>query len=42
MPIKYLGSKRKLIDPIMSVVRASGAKTALDAFTGTTRVAQAM
>lgn len=42
MPIKYLGSKRKLIDPIMSVVRSSGAKVALDAFTGTTRVAQAM
>ena len=42
MPIKYLGSKRKLIDPIMAVVRASGASSALDAFTGTTRVAQAM
>ena len=42
MPIKYLGSKRKLIGPIMSVVRASGASSALDAFTGTTRVAQAM
>lgn len=42
MPIKYLGSKRKLIGPIMSVVRATGARTALDAFTGTTRVAQAM
>lgn len=42
MPIKYLGSKRKLIDPIMSVVRSSRAKVALDAFTGTTRVAQAM
>lgn len=42
MPIKYLGSKRRLIGPIMSVVRASGASTAMDAFTGTTRVAQAM
>ena len=42
MPIKYLGSKRKLISSIMSVVTDTGARTALDAFTGTTRVAQAM
>lgn len=42
MPIKYLGSKRKLISPLMQVVAAAEAGTALDAFTGTTRVAQAM
>jgi adenine-specific DNA-methyltransferase len=42
MPIKYIGSKRRLVGDIMRVVRASGATTALDGFTGTTRVAQAM
>lgn len=42
MPIKYLGSKRKLIEPIETIAKASGATTALDAFTGTTRVAQAL
>jgi adenine-specific DNA-methyltransferase len=39
--IKYLGSKRTLIPALTELGRASGAKTALDLFTGTTRVAQA-
>jgi len=39
--IKYLGSKRRLVPVLAQVCRASGARTALDLFTGTTRVAQA-
>lgn len=39
--IKYLGSKRRLIPELTSLFEASGARTALDLFTGTTRVAQA-
>lgn len=39
--IKYLGSKRTLIPVLSKLGEASGAKTALDLFTGTTRVAQA-
>jgi adenine-specific DNA-methyltransferase len=39
--IKYLGSKRTLIPALSQLGQASGAKTALDLFTGTTRVAQA-
>ena len=39
--IKYLGSKRTLIPVLSQLAEASGAKTALDLFTGTTRVAQA-
>ena len=39
--IKYLGSKRTLIPVLTQLGKASGAKTALDLFTGTTRVAQA-
>ena len=39
--IKYLGSKRTLIPVLAQLGAASGAKTALDLFTGTTRVAQA-
>jgi adenine-specific DNA-methyltransferase len=39
--IKYLGSKRTLIPALTQLGAASGAKTALDLFTGTTRVAQA-
>ena len=39
--IKYLGSKRTLIPTLSRLGQASGAKTALDLFTGTTRVAQA-
>ena len=39
--IKYLGSKRRLV-PVLSQIAAScNAQTALDLFTGTTRVAQA-
>ena len=39
--IKYLGSKRTLIPVLAQLGAAAGAKTALDLFTGTTRVAQA-
>ncbi len=39
--IKYLGSKRTLVPLLSSLAAASGAQTALDLFTGTTRVAQA-
>jgi adenine-specific DNA-methyltransferase len=39
--IKYLGSKRRLVPALTEIARASGARTALDLFTGTTRVAQA-
>jgi adenine-specific DNA-methyltransferase len=38
--IKYLGSKKRLIPVLGDMFTASGAKTALDMFTGTTRVAQ--
>jgi adenine-specific DNA-methyltransferase len=40
--IKYLGSKRVLVPVLGDLVTASGARTALDLFTGTTRVAQEM
>lgn len=40
MPIKYLGSKRRLVPVIGRIARAVDARTALDLFTGTTRVAQ--
>ena len=39
--IKYLGSKRTLVPQLTALAEASGARTALDLFTGTTRVAQA-
>jgi adenine-specific DNA-methyltransferase len=39
--IKYLGSKRRLVPVLAQVCAASGARTAVDLFTGTTRVAQA-
>lgn len=39
--IKYLGSKRRLVPALTVLAQASGARTALDLFTGTTRVAQA-
>ncbi len=39
--IKYLGSKRRLVPVLSGICAASGARTALDLFTGTTRVAQA-
>lgn len=38
--IKYLGSKRRLVPVLGELFSRSGAKTALDLFTGTTRVAQ--
>ncbi len=38
--IKYLGSKRRLVPVLGDLITASGASTALDLFTGTTRVAQ--
>lgn len=39
--IKYLGSKRTLVPILSRLAAASKAKTALDLFTGTTRVARA-
>jgi adenine-specific DNA-methyltransferase len=39
--IKYLGSKRRLVPALTTLARASGARTGLDLFCGTTRVAQA-
>jgi len=38
--IKYLGSKRRLVQTIASLAAGCGAVTAADLFTGTTRVAQ--
>jgi adenine-specific DNA-methyltransferase len=38
--IKYLGSKRRLVPVLGDILSSSGACTALDLFTGTTRVAQ--
>lgn len=40
--IKYLGSKRALLPAIMSVVECLAPHSALDLFTGTTRVGQAL
>ncbi len=41
--IKYLGSKRLLVPHLVSIISAlPGARTALDLFTGTTRVAQGL
>ncbi|MFZ9775153.1 MAG: DNA adenine methylase, partial [Candidatus Nanopelagicaceae bacterium] len=37
--IKYLGSKKRLLPVLGEIFSRSGAKTALDLFTGTTRVA---
>jgi adenine-specific DNA-methyltransferase len=39
--IKYLGSKRRLVPVLSDLCERSGARRALDLFTGTTRVAQA-
>ena len=39
--IKYLGSKRRLVPVLRDLLVRSGAGTALDLFTGTTRVARA-
>ena len=38
--IKYLGSKRTLVGVLGAIAKAAEAKTAVDLFTGTTRVAQ--
>ncbi|WP_122820753.1 DNA adenine methylase [Varibaculum vaginae] len=38
--IKYLGSKRNLVPALGTIATAAGAHTALDLFSGTTRVAQ--
>ncbi|MGA3351990.1 MAG: DNA adenine methylase [Acidimicrobiales bacterium] len=38
--IKYLGSKRRLVQAISALASGCGARTAADLFTGTTRVAQ--
>lgn len=38
--IKYIGSKRVLVPVLEDIAAATGAKTAVDLFTGTTRVAQ--
>ena len=40
MVIKYLGSKRLLASVLGDIAIAAGARTTLDLFTGTTRVAQ--
>jgi adenine-specific DNA-methyltransferase len=40
VPIKYLGSKRRLVGAIGAMCTATGGARALDLFTGTTRVAQ--
>ena len=39
--IKYLGSKRRLVPTLSTIAAAAEARTAVDLFTGTTRVAQA-
>ncbi|HXQ76367.1 MAG TPA: DNA adenine methylase [Acidimicrobiales bacterium] len=39
--IKYLGSKRRLVPVLAELLERARARTALDLFTGTTRVAQA-
>src|SRR5450432_2479291 len=39
--IKYLGSKRRLVPVLGEMLERAHARTALDLFTGTTRVAQA-
>jgi adenine-specific DNA-methyltransferase len=39
--IKYIGSKRRLVPVLAGLLQRSGARRALDLFTGTTRVAQA-
>jgi adenine-specific DNA-methyltransferase len=40
--IKYLGSKRRLVPALAALAAASGARTGLDLFCGTTRVSQAL
>ncbi len=40
--IKYAGSKKALLPFVLRLVRRTGAKTVFDAFSGTTRVSQAL
>lgn len=40
--IKYLGSKKKLIKPILGVIKSTDAKHILDLFSGTSRVSYAL
>ena len=40
--IKYLGSKRTLVPALGDIATAVEARTAVDLFTGNTRVAQAL
>ncbi len=40
--IKYLGSKRRLLPTISAIAGSLSARTAVDLFTGTTRIAQAL
>lgn len=40
--IKYAGSKKELLPQILSLVESTGARTVWDAFSGTTRVSQAL
>lgn len=40
--IKYIGSKRVLVRPIVAAVQALGARSALDLFSGTSRVGHAL
>lgn len=42
MTIKYLGSKRRLVPLLCGAVAACGAESALDLFSGTSRVARAL
>lgn len=39
MPVKYIGSKRRLVPILGDLAATAGAQTAVDLFTGTTRVA---
>ena len=40
--VQYLGSKTKIVDYITSIMKREKVSTAIDVFTGTTRVAQAL
>ncbi len=42
MTIKYLGSKRRLVPTLVAMAGSAGASSALDLFSGTSRVARAM
>lgn len=40
--VKYIGSKKKLLQPILGLISRAGASSVLDCFSGSTRVAQAL